>query len=44
MAFAARGSAAIAVYTRRVHRVYTAVVLTEIAVVSALWALGIYLR
>jgi len=32
------------VYTHQVFRVYAAVVLTEIVVVSALWALGVYLR
>lgn len=29
-------------YTHQVFRVYTAVVLTEIVVVTALWALGVY--
>jgi hypothetical protein len=32
------------VYTFPVSRVYAAVIVTEIVVVSALWALGVYLR
>jgi hypothetical protein len=32
------------VYTQHVARTYTAVLLLEVLVVSALWALGVYLR